>query len=784
MSQPAVRMLARAELRRAWRNLVVIGLLTGLAGSGAVGALTVARRTETAYPRLEAAARIGDAHGFALVDDLATEIVDLPSVAERWTGRFGVAQLEGTFTFLGVAAGPEGQSEMLQPVLVEGRLPASTGGDIVEIVLRDDFQRETGVTVGTDLPARFLTQADYFSFDTGFAGGEPHGPSLVLRVVGVVRLPGGSATMPPTFAAADALREHAAAFEPGSLWFVRLVEGARTTSSFTDAVDDLIVAQPLPAEASEFAASDLTITSTASEGIDHTADLLRRALLSVAIAIAGAGAVAMAQALHRHQAAGRAAAAVEAALGLSSLQRLAARLMAASLPAAIAAGITASAAVWASRIEPLGAIRNYEPRPGSATNVSLVMAGVIAAAAVVLLLTAATSVLAGRRPSERTPRASWFVSQASRFGSSIAGVTGLRFALEPGRGPRAIPVRSAMAGGAIGVAGVVAGLVFIASLDRLTTSPMRSGVPFDVLVSDVDDDNVDEILQLPDAGTVVVTRSAPVELDGRSVPGYSLDTRRGHLAIQLDEGRLPRTPDEVALGLRLARDLDARVGDTVRAGSSAASTTPLAVVGVGVIPPFNSEELGSNAVLTREGLARAGSADPFSSAAVTARPGSDADALTETLAERFEAGPNPLPPEIDNLRQLGRLPAGVAGAVGLIALFASANAVFMLVRRRRTDLAMLRAFGFTRRQTRSAVLIMAATLASVGVIVGVPVGLAAGALAWRLTAQGAFVATDPIAPSTLVAAVAVGAILVAVLAAVIPALGTGRVSPSRLLRAE
>lgn len=784
MSQPAIRTLARAELRRAWRNLVVIGVLTGLAGSGAVGALAVARRTETAYPRLEAAARIGDAHGFTLVDDLATEIVDLPSVAERWTGRFGVAQLEGSFTFLGVAAGPDGESAMLQPVLVEGRLPASTGGDVVEIVLRDDFQRETGVTVGTDLPARFLTQADYFSFDTGFAGGEPHGPSLVLRVVGVVRLPGGSASMPPTLAARDALREHPAAFEPGVLWFVRLMDGARTTSSFADGVDELAAAHSLPPEASEFAATDVTITSTASEGIDHTAVLLRRALLSVAIAIAAAGAVAVAQALARHHAAGRASAAVEAALGFSSLQRLAARLMAASLPAAIAAGVTASAAVWASGIEPLGAIGNYEPRPGSATNVSLVVAGVVAATAMVLLLTAATSVLAGRRPSDRTPRASWFVGQASRFGGSTAGVTGLRFALEPGRGARAIPVRSAMAGGAIGVAGVVAGLVFIASLDRLTTSPMRSGVPFDVLVADVNDDNVDEILQLRDAATVVITRSAPVELDGRSVPGYSLDNRRGHLAIQLTEGRLPRTPDEIALGLRLARDLDVRVGDTVTAGSATASPTPLAVVGVGVIPPFSVEELGLNAVLTPEGLARTSSADPFSSAAVAARPGHDAEALTETLAERFEAGPNPLPPEIDNLRQLGRLPAAVAGAVGLIALIALANAVFMLVRRRRNDLAMLRAFGFTRRQIGAAVLIMAATLAAIGVVVGVPVGLAAGALAWRLTAQGAFVATDPIAPSTLVAAVAVGAILVAVLAAVIPAVGTGRVSPSRLLRAE
>ena len=48
-----------------------------------------------------------------------------------------------------------------------------------------------------------------------------------------------------------------------------------------------------------------------------------------------------------------------------------------------------------------------------------------------------------------------------------------------------MPVRSAITGAMVGVAGVVAGLVFVSSLDRLITSPARSAIPFDVGIADI-----------------------------------------------------------------------------------------------------------------------------------------------------------------------------------------------------------------------------------------------------------------------------------------------------------
>ena len=58
-----------------------------------------------------------------------------------------------------------------------------------------------------------------------------------------------------------------------------------------------------------------------------------------------------------------------------------------------------------------------------------------------------------------------------------------------------------------------------------------------------------------------------------------------------------------------------------------------------------------------------------------------------------------VPVAVQNLEQLGGLPAGVAALVGSIAVLALANALVVAVRRRRRDLAVLRAMGFTRRQT-------------------------------------------------------------------------------------
>ena len=84
-------MLARAELRRAWRTLLALGLLAGATLGIALAAAQVARRTSTAYDRLVEATGAPDAVVLVLGDEQrARAVTRLPEVAESWATEGGV----------------------------------------------------------------------------------------------------------------------------------------------------------------------------------------------------------------------------------------------------------------------------------------------------------------------------------------------------------------------------------------------------------------------------------------------------------------------------------------------------------------------------------------------------------------------------------------------------------------------------------------------------------------------------------------------------------------------
>jgi ABC-type antimicrobial peptide transport system permease subunit len=139
---------------------------------------------------------------------------------------------------------------------------------------------------------------------------------------------------------------------------------------------------------------------------------------------------------------------------------------------------------------------------------------------------------------------------------------------------------------------------------------------------------------------------------------------------------------------------------------------------------------------------------------------------------------------VQNLEQLGGLPAGVAAIVGSIAVLALANALVVAVRRRRRDLAVLRSMGFTRRQSAISVVVMSLAIVAIGVLIGLPVGLAVGATLWRLTASGAFVLSDAYFRWELLLLPVLGAIVIALVAATLPAHRAAAQSPAEGLRAE
>ena len=101
-----------------------------------------------------------------------------------------------------------------------------------------------------------------------------------------------------------------------------------------------------------------------------------------------------------------------------------------------------------------------------------------------------------------------------------------------------------------------------------------------------------------------------------------------------------------------------------------------------------------------------------------------------------------VPTEIDRVRRIDGLPVALAVFVALVALAAVGFALVTAVRRRSRELAVLKTLGFSRRQVRATFAWHASTVAAVGVVVGIPLGLVAGRIVWLSVANELGVSTD------------------------------------------
>jgi ABC-type lipoprotein release transport system permease subunit len=141
------------------------------------------------------------------------------------------------------------------------------------------------------------------------------------------------------------------------------------------------------------------------------------------------------------------------------------------------------------------------------------------------------------------------------------------------------------------------------------------------------------------------------------------------------------------------------------------------------------------------------------------------------------------PPEVREVQGVNGLPLVLAFVLTLLAVGTIAQTLVTSVRRRRRDLAILKAVGFVGRQVRASVAWQATAIAGTGLLVGLPLGVAAGRWAWTLLAQG--FAIQPVAvlsPELLLAVPAV--LLLANAVAAIPARTAARTRAAVVLRTE
>jgi hypothetical protein len=142
------------------------------------------------------------------------------------------------------------------------------------------------------------------------------------------------------------------------------------------------------------------------------------------------------------------------------------------------------------------------------------------------------------------------------------------------------------------------------------------------------------------------------------------------------------------------------------------------------------------------------------------------------------------PAEIVNYSSTGATPVVLASGLAAGAGVALGLTLVASVRRRRRDLALLKTLGFTRKQLAATVAWQASVAAVIGVIVGVPAGIALGRWLWDLFARAIFAVPSPTVPVLEVALVAVGAVVLANIVAAVPGRMAARTRTALLLRSE
>ena len=142
------------------------------------------------------------------------------------------------------------------------------------------------------------------------------------------------------------------------------------------------------------------------------------------------------------------------------------------------------------------------------------------------------------------------------------------------------------------------------------------------------------------------------------------------------------------------------------------------------------------------------------------------------------------PAVIADAGTLRATPQYLASALAVSAVVALGLTLIASVRRRRRDLALLKALGFTQRQLAAAVAWQATVAAVIGLALGVPIGTVVGRELWTLFARSINVVPEPTVPVLSIALLGVGALAFANVIALLPGRSAARTSAALVLRAE
>jgi ABC-type antimicrobial peptide transport system permease subunit len=140
--------------------------------------------------------------------------------------------------------------------------------------------------------------------------------------------------------------------------------------------------------------------------------------------------------------------------------------------------------------------------------------------------------------------------------------------------------------------------------------------------------------------------------------------------------------------------------------------------------------------------------------------------------------------QVQAVKDMAALPLVLSAFLAVLAVGAVGHALSIAVRRRSHELAVLRALGLTRRQSRLVVVTQATLLAAIGIIFGIPLGVALGRVLWHAAADMTPLAYNPPWAALALLLIAPLALLAANLLAAWPARRAARLHAGQILRTE
>ncbi len=499
--------------------------------------------------------------------------------------------------------------------------------------------------------------------------------------------------------------------------------------------------------------------------------------------------------------------------------------------------LAAVVAVALSPLSPFGPVRPVYPGSAIAFDWTvlgfglLVLIGVLGAMAVTLAIRGAPHRVARR--ARLASSSSKIASVVASTGLPPAAAVGVRFALEPGRGRAAVPTRSVLVGATLAVALVVATVTFGSGLQTLVSHPGLYGWNWTYMLNPSNNVPPQALALLRHDPAIANWTSYNydiAQIDGQSLPVLFQGDHPAHSAAispPILGGRGIETKDDIVLGAATLAQLHKRIGDTVtmtygspRNAPIYVPPTPLVVVGTATMPAvgFSSvvadhTSMGTGALVSMSSLPPAfqqaiNDPDPTLNGPelvfVRLRDGISSSAglanlqhIARVANQAFAAVPAgggqgynvsvlgvQRPAEIVNYRTMGVTPALLASGLAVGAVVALGLTLAASVRRRRHDLALLKTLGFTQRQLGSVVAWQASVAALIGIVVGLPLGIALGRWLWILFARQIFAVPQPTVPVVSVVLIGLGTLVLANVVAALPGRSAARTTTAVLLRVD